>query len=56
VDVTRHAGIDFVHSIGDEHISNLVQSSGGASRSSITIETAVSASAMPAGRGEALEQ
>ncbi len=28
-DVTREAGIDFVHSIGDGHLSNLVESSGG---------------------------
>jgi hypothetical protein len=28
-DVTQQAGIDFVHSIGDEHLSNLVESSGG---------------------------
>ncbi len=28
-DVTRQAGIDFVHSIGDDSLSNLVESSGG---------------------------
>jgi len=29
LDVTRQAGIDFVHSIGDDTLSNLVESSGG---------------------------
>ncbi len=45
-DVTREAEIDFVHSIGDGHLSNLVESSGGgvafldyATRMAISIST-----------------